>query len=247
MTSQPPIKKTVIVDPQCSLCGNTKSFFLRENRITCLGCMAIAPVEGSQIGEWKHPVQPTPDSEAGENAFRIFMREMTGYNDRWEDHLTVQIYDTLSVYRKAFKKAIIAMGDASTRNDEVAQEKIGSYHPSPIHDSDCALHNEPAYPSGTCDCSVSRSEIPDTTTLNGWLKAHISLPIKDEYHRGWNNAMEACLMYVGSPEPVSVDLRQCAAVIAIMDCAVLEVDAIRYAIAILDNLKSQGVEMTYVD
>lgn len=26
-----------------------------------------------------------------------------------------------------------------------------------IHDSDCALHNEPAYPNGPCDCSVSRS------------------------------------------------------------------------------------------
>ncbi|GEM_PF-5856083 len=25
-----------------------------------------------------------------------------------------------------------------------------------LHDSDCALHNEPAYPNGPCDCSVSR-------------------------------------------------------------------------------------------
>lgn len=242
METQPPIEKTVIVDPQCSLCGNTKSFFLRENRITCLGCMAIAPVEGSQIGEWKHPVQPTPDSEAGENAFRIFMREMTGYNDRWEDHLTVQIYDTLSVYRKAFKKAIIAMGDASTRKDEDIRNAnvVGNPAPSPTNPILAQSYSDLAN-------GVRPSEIPDTTTLNGWLKAHISLPIKDEYHRGWNNAMEACLMYVGSPEPVSVDLRQCAAVIAIMDCAVLEVDAIRYAIAILDNLKSQGVEMTYVD
>lgn len=28
-----------------------------------------------------------------------------------------------------------------------------------IHDSDCSLHNEPAYPNGDCDCSVSTQEI----------------------------------------------------------------------------------------
>ena len=51
------------------------------------------------------------------------------------------------------------------------------------------------------------------------------------------------------PKPVSgsVSLRKCAAVIAIMDCDILEVDAIRYAKAVLDNLKSQGVEVQYVD
>lgn len=26
----------------------------------------------------------------------------------------------------------------------------------PVHDSDCAMHREPAYPAGPCDCSLSK-------------------------------------------------------------------------------------------
>jgi len=29
-----------------------------------------------------------------------------------------------------------------------------------IHDSDCAVHNEPAYPNGPCNCSLSKKFIP---------------------------------------------------------------------------------------
>lgn len=33
-----------------------------------------------------------------------------------------------------------------------------------IHDSDCAVHNEPAYPNGPCDCGVDpREHITDGT------------------------------------------------------------------------------------
>lgn len=33
----------------------------------------------------------------------------------------------------------------------------------PIHDSECAQHNMPAYPNGPCDCSVSKpSPLPST-------------------------------------------------------------------------------------
>ena len=32
------------------------------------------------------------------------------------------------------------------------------------HDSDCAVHNEPAYPAGKCDCSVSKKKQDNGTT-----------------------------------------------------------------------------------
>ena len=34
-----------------------------------------------------------------------------------------------------------------------------------IHDSDCSLHNEPAYPNGDCDCSVSTQEITNDNIM----------------------------------------------------------------------------------
>jgi len=38
------------------------------------------------------------------------------------------------------------------------------------HDSDCSLHNEPAYPNGNCDCSVKRNSFIEVTNpLIQWL------------------------------------------------------------------------------
>lgn len=34
-------------------------------------------------------------------------------------------------------------------------------HDMQQHDSDCAVHNEPAYPKGACDCSLSKQEKGD--------------------------------------------------------------------------------------
>jgi len=34
-----------------------------------------------------------------------------------------------------------------------------------LHDSDCAVHNMPAYPNGPCDCSVSKSHPADLVGL----------------------------------------------------------------------------------
>lgn len=31
----------------------------------------------------------------------------------------------------------------------------GKWSLLPLHDSDCAVHNMPAFPNGPCDCSVS--------------------------------------------------------------------------------------------
>jgi len=28
-----------------------------------------------------------------------------------------------------------------------------------IHDSDCSVHNEPAFPNGECDCSKSKGDL----------------------------------------------------------------------------------------
>jgi len=58
-------------------------------------------------------------------------------------------------------QASVDMGDASIRKDEGSRQPIAANleHPSPRgHDSDCAVHNEPAMPNGECDCSL-RSEI----------------------------------------------------------------------------------------
>lgn len=41
-------------------------------------------------------------------------------------------------------------------NTAVAVRTIPEY--VKIHDSDCSMHNMPAYPNGPCDCSVSNGE-----------------------------------------------------------------------------------------
>ena len=38
--------------------------------------------------------------------------------------------------------------------------------PESIHDSDCAIYNEPAYPAGPCDCVVSEPASPAEPTFN---------------------------------------------------------------------------------
>ncbi len=38
----------------------------------------------------------------------------------------------------------------------LAHEFIEGVLQTAIHDSDCALHNMPAYPNGPCDCSLSK-------------------------------------------------------------------------------------------
>ena len=41
-----------------------------------------------------------------------------------------------------------------------------------IHDSDCAVHNEPAYPNGPCDCGVEPAPKPMTDfDIRGKLSA----------------------------------------------------------------------------
>ena len=35
-----------------------------------------------------------------------------------------------------------------------------------IHDSDCAVHNEPAYPNGPCDCGAEMVEALEATNDN---------------------------------------------------------------------------------
>ena len=43
------------------------------------------------------------------------------------------------------------------------------------HDSDCAVHNEPAEMAGPCDCSVSRAE----SVLRDAVQAEITDPAGD--------------------------------------------------------------------
>jgi hypothetical protein len=38
--------------------------------------------------------------------------------------------------------------------------------PVDLHDSDCSTHNEPAYPNGPCDCSLSKSSPPTSPPLS---------------------------------------------------------------------------------
>jgi hypothetical protein len=83
--------------------------------------------------------------------------------------------DWKEVYRDAAKAAIAAMGDASARKDEDGSSPLLT--PPPIHDSDCAMHNEPAYPNGACDCSVS-SEIPV-------VYERIHAAMDEAYRHGW--------------------------------------------------------------
>ncbi len=62
------------------------------------------------------------------------------------------------------------------------------------HDSDCATHDAPAYPTGECDCSAQ----DDATQYNPW-RAHIYAAMKvgagdtaaDDEEPEWQNAVQA--------------------------------------------------------
>lgn len=59
--------------------------------------------------------------------------------------------------------ARFAMVDAMKR----ARRAIAYVPENPPHDSDCSLHNEPAFPAGPCDCSVSTHPSPPEGVA-GW-------------------------------------------------------------------------------
>jgi len=40
---------------------------------------------------------------------------------------------------------------------EVSEPELPSTSSGDNHDSDCATHNEPAYPNGPCDCTLAKS------------------------------------------------------------------------------------------
>lgn len=47
-------------------------------------------------------------------------------------------------------------------------------------------------------------------SFHAWVQKHLEFPVDDEFKRGWNCAMQACLSFVGQPpEPVSVSLEKC--------------------------------------
>lgn len=61
--------------------------------------------------------------------------------------------------------ARFAMNDAMER----ARKAIAYVPENPQHDSDCSLHNEPAFPAGPCDCSVSATHpSPPEGMVGGW-------------------------------------------------------------------------------
>jgi hypothetical protein len=65
-----------------------------------------------------------------------------------------------------------------------------------LHTSDCAVHNEPAYPKGECNCGTQRKPLTDEMTkqmrescdsyemrgafVDGWLSAEATHGIKGE-------------------------------------------------------------------
>ena len=46
------------------------------------------------------------------------------------------------------------------KNDDVEHCQCPACQDGNVHDSDCAVHNEPAYPIGPCDCSLHKRTIP---------------------------------------------------------------------------------------
>lgn len=54
------------------------------------------------------------------------------------------------------------LSPSSPSQPKPASAASGSYS-NDLHDSDCATHNEPAYPNGPCDCSLSK---PHSTTVS---------------------------------------------------------------------------------
>ncbi len=64
----------------------------------------------------------------------------------------------------------------------------------PMHDSDCATHNEPAMPAGPCDCSAS---VAATTLANRVTPADIEATIAAEYSFTLDKALAGCPLVDG--------------------------------------------------
>lgn len=71
-----------------------------------------------------------------------------------------------------------------------------------IHDSDCSLHNEPAYPNGDCDCSVSTQEITKDNILEV-LKFNKSLGLEVDNIRIKDNCI--CFYFNGYEQKFEFD------------------------------------------
>lgn len=56
-----------------------------------------------------------------------------------------------------------------------------------IHDSDCAVHNEPAYPNGPCDCGAEMVEVADRFAHR--LAMHLELFLSDYGGKYYTDAL----------------------------------------------------------
>ena len=64
-----------------------------------------------------------------------------------------------STFHKAKKKGNLPRATQFGKVDKYSIHSIKAFERSggnPSHDSDCATHNEPAYPNQACDCSLSK-------------------------------------------------------------------------------------------
>lgn len=62
------------------------------------------------------------------------------------------------------------------------QKSMSTPYEAPIHASDCAMHSEPAYPAGECDCGA---ELTDARMDSIMLLEHLKVAIEHlEHERG---------------------------------------------------------------
>ncbi len=74
------------------------------------------------------------------------------YETRILSAITLQGTANLSDDNKLLFEAITAIAEGEGDAQEIAQQTLAALN---THASDCALHNEPAYPAGECDCHLS--------------------------------------------------------------------------------------------
>jgi hypothetical protein len=74
------------------------------------------------------------------------------------------------------------MGEWLTKNQAAQPAQV-----PPAHDSDCAQHNMPAYPNGTCDCSIAPVQVC-VERGRVWIKRGVQsfmLAYEDEENTEW--------------------------------------------------------------
>ncbi len=150
-------------EPICKACNGSGE----DGSAVGYPCVTCDGTGESIEGEFSAPVQEAQnaqsvDDDPGEAAYWNFDARKKGYG-QWKGAPQTE--------RDAFKTEYRAIYDRQYMNGyQTATEDASRL---PVHDSDCAMHNEPAYPNGPCDCSLSR---PVREPLTGWISVDERLP-----------------------------------------------------------------------